>query len=157
MGTWGSGPFDSDAAEDFADGLERLSGQQRVDAIRLVLERVLDARDPENSAPDVVAVAAVVAANVPAGAELPWIDEDYPRMATWLEGVIDAELVALTIRSLAAAVPQAGWYWRSWVDNKQRAEAETMVASIRSVLAGCRTPCSSPGPTRRQRGLHGFL
>jgi len=34
MGTWGTGPFDSDMAEDFVDQLEGLTPERRAEVIR---------------------------------------------------------------------------------------------------------------------------
>src|SRR5258708_37359146 len=73
MGTFGTGPFDSDGALDFLDGLAELHGGQR----REVLERMflVVRNEPEQLErtvfPDeVVAAAAVVAVSLPGGTSI---------------------------------------------------------------------------------------
>lgn len=40
MGTWGTGPFDSDLAADFVDELERLTHQQVIEVLERTFQRV---------------------------------------------------------------------------------------------------------------------
>lgn len=42
MGTWGTGPFDSDLAADFVDELEGLTHQQVIDVLGRAFQRVTD-------------------------------------------------------------------------------------------------------------------
>jgi hypothetical protein len=42
MGTWGTGPFDSDLAADFVDELEGLTHQQVIDVLERAFQRVTD-------------------------------------------------------------------------------------------------------------------
>ncbi|RST16371.1 DUF4259 domain-containing protein [Streptomyces sp. WAC05374] len=44
MGTWGTGPFDSDPAADFVDGLEGLTHQQVIDVVGRAFRRVTESR-----------------------------------------------------------------------------------------------------------------
>ncbi|WP_405820525.1 DUF4259 domain-containing protein [Streptomyces sp. NBC_01390] len=67
MGTWGTGPFDSDLAADFVDELEGLSSGQIIDALNGALQRVADSgtRVDGGDGVEAVAAAALVAAQVP--------------------------------------------------------------------------------------------
>ncbi|MEV3957011.1 DUF4259 domain-containing protein [Streptomyces albogriseolus] len=67
MGTWGIGPFDNDAAADFAAGLDEAGPERRVAMIRDVLVRTIDATGWLADADEAVAAAALVAARCPGG------------------------------------------------------------------------------------------
>ncbi len=67
IGTWGTGPFDNDAAADFAAGLDEAEPERRVTMVRDVLVRTIDARDLLTDADEAVAAAALVAAQCPGG------------------------------------------------------------------------------------------
>ncbi|MER6135683.1 DUF4259 domain-containing protein [Streptomyces sp. NPDC001815] len=42
MGTWGTGPFDSDLAADFVDELEGLTSQKVIEVLERAFQRVTD-------------------------------------------------------------------------------------------------------------------
>ncbi|MYS91943.1 DUF4259 domain-containing protein [Streptomyces sp. SID5464] len=67
MGTWGTGPFDSDLAADFVDELEGLTPQKVIDVLERALHRVTDsgARVDGGDGIEAVAAAAVVASTIP--------------------------------------------------------------------------------------------
>lgn len=67
MGTWGTGPFDSDLAADFVEELEGLSPEQIIDVLPTTLQRVADSgtRMDSGDGVEAVAAAALVAAQVP--------------------------------------------------------------------------------------------
>ncbi|MGV9351439.1 DUF4259 domain-containing protein, partial [Streptomyces spiralis] len=67
MGTWGTGPFDSDLAADFVDGLEGLPPQKIIDVLERALQRVTDsgARVDSGDGVEAVAAAALVASTIP--------------------------------------------------------------------------------------------
>ncbi|GHE96240.1 hypothetical protein GCM10018785_71520 [Streptomyces longispororuber] len=67
MGTWGTGPFDSDLAADFVDELEGLSPQKVIDVLERALQRVTDsgARVDGGDGVEAVAAAALVACTIP--------------------------------------------------------------------------------------------
>lgn len=67
MGTWGTGPFDSDLAADFVDELERCSPEQIIEVLQKALQRVADSgtRVDSGDGVEAVASAALVAAQVP--------------------------------------------------------------------------------------------
>ncbi|MFJ6686300.1 DUF4259 domain-containing protein [Streptomyces werraensis] len=66
MGTWGTGPFDSDLAADFVDELEGLTPEQIIDTLQGSLQRVVDsdARIDGGDGVEAVAAAALVAGQV---------------------------------------------------------------------------------------------
>jgi alpha-glucosidase len=134
VGTWGTGPFDSDAAEDYVDALERMSASERLGALEEIFGRAAMAADDSWREPgELVAAAAVVAANMPLGTSLP-LNEDYEEIPQWLVKPVPDELAASAIRALDAALPAGGWFWRSWTDEGDRIESETMVANLKAVL-----------------------
>lgn len=137
MGTWGTGPFDSDTAEDLADSLEDLPAEERMARVDRVLRRAIDAGDSEKLPGEVIAAAAVIASNLPPGINLPW-NEDYEGISEWLPKPVPTEFTARAIQALDRALPADGWYWRSWTDDNDRREAEDVVNAARSAL------CASP-------------
>lgn len=132
MGTWGVGPFDSDMAEDFVDQLEDLSAVQRAAILESRLERATSG-DPDELLGEVLAAAAVVAANLSAGRNLPW-NEDYPGISEWLSERELGRLIPLAANALEMHFQSDGWYWRSWVDEGERDEANAACESIRRAL-----------------------
>lgn len=132
MGTWGTGPFDSDMAEDFLDRLEGLSAAQRAELIDSRLGRALS-NSSEELPGEVLAAAAVVAASLPSGRDLPW-NEDYPGIDSWLGMEDIRNLAPLAARALEVSFPPDGWFWRSWVDEEERSEARTVFETLRTVL-----------------------
>ncbi|WP_390898813.1 DUF4259 domain-containing protein [Streptomyces cynarae] len=67
MGTWGTGPFDSDLAADFVDELEGLTHQQVIDVLERAFQRVTDSGERVDGGDGVEAVAAgaLVASTLP--------------------------------------------------------------------------------------------
>ncbi|MEV5546293.1 DUF4259 domain-containing protein [Streptomyces sp. NPDC052309] len=136
MGTWGSGPFDSDTAEDFLDELEEQPVPQRLEVIERTFRAAIEAGGSSTSSvlpEEVMAAAAVVAANVPAGRALAW-NEEYPSITEWLAKPIAPPLALSAIRALELTLPADGWFWRSWVDAAEREEAQAAIDSLRAVL-----------------------
>jgi len=132
MGTWGTGPFDSDMAEDFVGQLEGLTPERRAEVIRSRLEHAISDRS-DKLLGEVLAAAAVVAAGLPSGRGLPW-NEDYPGNAAWLPGNDITGLALMADRVLDSHFPSDGWYWRSWVDEDDRAEAILVHERLRQAL-----------------------
>ena len=133
MGTWGTGPFDSDAAEDYVDGLERLPAAQRTAVLARTFRRAIEAGGSERNPGEVIAAAAVVAANMPSGATLSW-NEDYEGISELLIRPISAEFARSAVQALDAALPADGWVWRSWVSDDDRHESEAMVNALKAAL-----------------------
>ncbi|MEU6516190.1 DUF4259 domain-containing protein [Streptomyces sp. NPDC046978] len=67
MGTWGTGPFDSDLAADFVDELEGLTHQQVIDVLGRAFQRVTDSgeRVDGGDGAEAVAAGALVASTLP--------------------------------------------------------------------------------------------
>ncbi|PAX83042.1 hypothetical protein CLM85_05145 [Streptomyces albidoflavus] len=136
MGTWGSGPFDSDTAEDFLDEMEERSAPQRLEVVEHTFRTAIEAGGNSTSSvlpEEVVAAAAVVAANVPTGRSLPW-NEEYPSVTEWLAKPVAPLLASSAIQALELTVPTGGRFWRSWVDADEREEAQAAINSLRAVL-----------------------
>ena len=124
MGTWGPGAFDNDDALDLLDAL---SGQDTA-ARRQVLDQIFrEARvHPENlnftlGAAEVVAVAAVVAAGLPAGGAVAQeiTRHDYDVTALVIPGS-DPELAGAALAALLIAAGHDGAWHRDWTDPRQR-------------------------------------
>ena len=132
MGTWGTGPFDSDTAEDFVDRLEDLPSAQRAERLRARLEKAV--ADGDDKLPgEVLAAAAVVAANLPAGRGLSW-NEDYEGIESWLSRDEAGDLAGLADRALELTFAPDGWYWASWSDAEDSEEARAVHGRLREVL-----------------------
>ncbi|MGV9266658.1 DUF4259 domain-containing protein [Kitasatospora sp. NPDC003701] len=68
MGSWGTGPFDSDHAADFANEVDRARPHQRHTVIQHRLTRYTEAAEPDDYVQDeAIAAAALVAAQCPGG------------------------------------------------------------------------------------------
>jgi hypothetical protein len=67
MGTWGTGPLDSDIAADFVDELEGLTHQQVIDVLGRAFQRVTDSgeRVGGGDGAEAVAAGALVASTLP--------------------------------------------------------------------------------------------
>jgi Domain of unknown function (DUF4259) len=67
MGTWGTGPFDSDLAADFVEKLEGLTQQQVIDVLEAALQRVTGsgARVESGDGAEAVAAGALIASIIP--------------------------------------------------------------------------------------------
>lgn len=136
MGTWGSGPLDSDTAEDFLDELEEQPVSQRLTVVEKTFRSAIEAGGSSNSSvlpEEVMAAAAVVAANIPAGRVLVW-NEEYPSITEWLAKPITPTLASAAIQALDVTLPADSWFWTSWVDASEREEAQAAIDSLRSVL-----------------------
>jgi alpha-glucosidase len=122
MGTWGEGPFGSDTAADVLDELRDTEAADRPS----VLHRLLaDGALPE----EILASAAVVAANLPAGSGLPW-NAEVPEITTWL--VTPSR--DLRERAAGALATLPAWWWSSWKDPADRRRAEREVERMLAVL-----------------------
>lgn len=133
MGTWGTGPFDSDMAEDFVDRLEDLSSAERADRLRARLEKAVSADGDDKLPGEVLAAAAVVAASLPTGRGLPW-NEDYEGVESWLSPDDTGDLARLAEQALVVTLAPDSWYWTSWTDEENSTEARAVHDRLRQVL-----------------------
>jgi hypothetical protein len=135
VGTFGTSPFGSDSALDFVEELQSLVPQGRIDVILRTLEGGAEGNMssldilPE----DVIVAAAVLAANLDGGLEFSW-NEEVDGVSRWLSQPIPHELPSLAIRALDAVIPEGGRWWRSWVDEEDRAKMKESMDQIRAVL-----------------------
>lgn len=138
MGTWGTGPFDSDSAEDFIDQLSSLDERGRTDVIGRVFNTVVNDPDtvmrmfvPE----EVIAGAAIVSASLAGSETYVWIDEDRLCRAYLSRG--NARMLAdVALRALNIVVDDSrGWWSTSWVEQEDRMRAELQLQEIRSLLS----------------------
>ena len=135
MGTWGSGPLDSDTAEDCLEELEDMSPQERKTVIEATFRSVREGGGQPSSAvlpEEVIAAATVVAANTPAGRAISW-HKDYP-IAEWLPKPLGIDLPAKAMEALEAAVSPEGYYWRGWVNPRDGLEARESIDNILAIL-----------------------
>ncbi|GHH57611.1 DUF4259 domain-containing protein [Streptomyces candidus] len=80
MGTWGTGPFDSDRAADFVDELEGLPPEKVIEVLERAFRRVMDCGGcvEGGDGTEAVAAAALVASTIP-GNGMMLDPEDGPR------------------------------------------------------------------------------
>ncbi|PJE98286.1 hypothetical protein CUT44_08445 [Streptomyces carminius] len=134
MGTWGPGPFDSDTAEDYLDELEEKSASGRLVAVTTTFRATTeDGTSSEILPEEVIAAAAVVAANLPAGASLEW-SEDYSDVTDWLPKPVDPILASSAMRALENVFSENESFWRSWVNAEEREEARAELDRVKALL-----------------------
>jgi hypothetical protein len=136
MGTFGTGPFDSDGALDFLDGLADLHGAQR----REVLERMfLVVRDePEQLArtvfPDEV-VAAAAAASLAGGAS---IRQQLANTGYDADAIVvteaDHELAASALNALGRAAGPDGPWHHGWTSPDDAVRARQTTEQLAAIL-----------------------
>ncbi|MFD3472334.1 DUF4259 domain-containing protein [Streptomyces sp. NPDC058682] len=129
MGTWGTGPFDSDIAGDFTDRIRGLPPQRLVSALEEALRRVADSgpRVDGGDGAEAVAAAALVAAQIP-GSDLVIDPDDRPDEP--LPGVPDA-LCGLASEALHRVLEEGSELASGWVDTN---EADQWSRGVRSIL-----------------------
>jgi hypothetical protein len=131
VGTWGAGPFANDSADELVQSLEGATPTERSSALTEVLEAGV--RDGEDADPsEIVAAAAIVVASLPGrGLE----GEGHPQVEGWLDARTAADVLRpLAARALEACLPDDGWYWESWTDDGDRAQARALVGHLVEVL-----------------------
>ncbi|WP_435240751.1 DUF4259 domain-containing protein [Streptomyces cucumeris] len=119
MGTWGTGPFDSDIAGDFVDSLAALAPEQIADTLEKALRRVVDSstRVEGGDGSEAVAAAALIAAQVP-GAGIAIDSED--ELAAPLPE-LPCSLRELARDALRRVVQSESELATGWVDNADAA------------------------------------
>ncbi|MEV7413279.1 DUF4259 domain-containing protein [Streptomyces althioticus] len=133
MGTWGPGPFDSDTAEDYLDELEEQPASGRLAAVTTTFRATSEGGTSEVLPEEVMAAAAVVAANLPAGASLEW-SEDYSGVTDWLPKPIDSSLASSAMQALESVFSENESFWRSWVNEEEREEARAELDRVKALL-----------------------
>ncbi|GGM09588.1 hypothetical protein GCM10010129_61910 [Streptomyces fumigatiscleroticus] len=141
MGTWGSGPFDSDTAEDTLEELDGMSPEERKVAMLSTFRSAREGRGSPSSAvlpEEVIVAAAVVAANTPAGVTISWHD-DYS-IEEWLTKPVEGDVALEAVEAVESALPPDGWYWDGWVNPADRAKAREWIDRILDILRSAGRP-----------------
>ncbi len=138
MGTWGTGPFDSDDALDLLDKLAEQDGAGRCETLGRIFRRVRDHPEDMNWAygpGEVVAAVAVVAAALPTGGAVMQeiVGHGYEATAILVPGndpaLADAALAALLI----AAGHDGAWH-EGWTDPGKAQQARQTTSHLASVF-----------------------
>ncbi|WP_030940641.1 MULTISPECIES: DUF4259 domain-containing protein [Streptomyces] len=135
MGTWGTGPFDSDLAADFVDELEGLTHQQVIDVLERAFQRVTASGERVDGGAGVEAVAAgaLVASTLPDSPIV--IDpDDSPREPL---PELPASLRASVRRALDRVLQDGSEVATGWVDS---ADADQWRQEVRQILEALATP-----------------
>jgi hypothetical protein len=130
MGTWDTGPFDNDAAADFADDLDDAKPEEREALIRGVLTRTVNATGWLTEGDEAVAAAALIAAQCPDGEP---IDTPYgPEEPT---PAFSDDLRTLADRTLARIVSEEAGSASNWVNPEDWKQWRANLNRLRTVLA----------------------
>ena len=132
MGTWGTGPFDSDLAADFVDDLERRSPEQISEVLQKTLQRVADSgtRVDSGDGVEAVAAAALVAAQVP-GSGIVIDPDDGPKEPL---PQLPVSLRALARRALTRVMEDGSELTQGWVGSNDAIAWHQEVQSILDAL-----------------------
>ncbi|MBX4177309.1 DUF4259 domain-containing protein [Streptomyces geysiriensis] len=135
MGTWGTGPFDSDLAADFVDELERLTHHQVIEVLERTFQRVTDSEERIDSGDgaEAVAAGALVASTLPDSPIV--IDPDDSPSQPLPE--LPASLRASARPALDRVLQDGSDMAISWVDS---ADAEQWRQEVRQILRALETP-----------------
>ncbi|MCA2201150.1 DUF4259 domain-containing protein [Streptomyces sp. SMS_SU21] len=128
-GTWGTGPFDNDAAADFAAGLDEAEPERRVAMVRYVLVRTIDATDLLTDTDEAVAAAALVAAQCPGGAPVDPDDGPQEPMPAF-----PGQLRKLAHEALARIATDPCGPSPNWVDPDDAKQGQALLTRLRTVL-----------------------
>ncbi|WP_129773507.1 DUF4259 domain-containing protein [Streptomyces sp. L-9-10] len=135
MGTWGTGPFDSDLAADFVDGLAELTHPQVIDVLGRAFQRVTDSgeRVDGGDGAEAVAAGALVASTLPDSPIV--IDpDDGPRESL---PTLPAFLRASARLALDRVLQGGSEMATGWVDS---AEAHQWRQEVRQILQALEAP-----------------
>lgn len=138
MGTWGTGPFSSDGALDFIDGLADQPTGQRRQILEQIFFRARDRPDllgwkffPD----EIVAAAAVVAASLPGGEDF---RHDLASQGYDVDAILvpapDHELNASALQALLIAAGRTGPWHDGWSDPETAAQARHTTDQVASIL-----------------------
>lgn len=132
MGTWGTGPFDSDLAADFVEELEALSPEQIIHVLQKTLQRVADSGTRVDSGDGVqaVAAAALIAAQIP-GSGIVIDPDDGPKEPL---PQLPLSLRALAHRALHRVTEDGSELMQGWVDSNDATAWRQEVRLIRDAL-----------------------
>lgn len=135
MGTWGTGPFDSDLAADFVDALDGLTHQRVIDVLERAFHRVTDSgeRVDSGNGAEAVAAGALVASTLPDSPIV--IDpDDGPRKPL---PELPASLRASARLALDRVLQGGSEMATGWVDS---ADADQWRQEVRQILQALEPP-----------------
>lgn len=128
MGTWGTGPFDNDAAADFAGDLDDASPGEREALVRGVLTRTVKAMGYPGEAPEAVAAAALIAAQCPGGEPVDTVYGPEQPLLAFPQNLRDLAAQALD------RVMADEWWSETWIDPADARQWLASVKALRNVL-----------------------
>ncbi|WP_340563490.1 DUF4259 domain-containing protein [Streptomyces sp. GSL17-111] len=135
MGTWGTGPFDSDLAADFVDELEELTRQQTIDVLERAFQRVTDSKElvDGGEGAEAVAAGALVASTLPHSSIV--IDpDDGPRQPL---SELPTSLRASARLALDRVLRDGSEIATGWMDS---GDADRWRREVRQILRALETP-----------------
>jgi hypothetical protein len=130
VGTWGSGPFDSDYAADFVDQLEASDLDAQLRLVRDTLERMARSTGRVEDGAEAVAAAAVVAGQCPGG-------ERYASAGDALKGSLvrfPAGLRPLAAAALTRALDEDSGMSAGWVSQDDATAWRAELEQVRALL-----------------------
>ncbi|WP_395576895.1 DUF4259 domain-containing protein [Streptomyces sp. BK79] len=132
MGTWGTGPFDSDLAADFVDELEGLTSQKVIEVLEQAFQRVTDpgARVDGGDGTEAVAAAALVASTIP-GSGIVIDPDDGPREPL---PQLPLALRSSAVLALQCVLQDGSELLTGWVDSDDAAQWRHEVQRIAEAL-----------------------
>jgi hypothetical protein len=137
VGTFGTGPFDSDDALDLVDQLAD-QPDQRCEVLEHLFFRVRDrpgSLDREFSACEVVAAAAIVAASLPGGEE---IRQELADLAYDVDAILvpapDGELIDSARQALLFVAGRDGAWYHGWITPEAAAQARQTTNHLTAIF-----------------------
>ncbi|MFG2981445.1 DUF4259 domain-containing protein [Streptomyces sp. NPDC048258] len=132
MGTWGTGPFDSDMAADFVDGLAGMATGQVIEAMTRAFQRVVDSgsRVDGGDGAEAIAAAALIACQIP-GSQVVIDPDDGPAEPL---PVLPISLRPEAGRALRRVLEDGSEMAEGWVDGTDAEEWRAMVQTITRAL-----------------------
>ena len=139
VGTFGTGPFDSDDALDLVDQLTDQPGQHD-EVLRRLLYRVRDrpgSLDREFSAGEVLAAAAIVAASLPGGEG---IQQKLDDLAYDVDAILipapDGELIDAARQALLFVAGRDGAWHAGWINPETATQARQTSNHLAAIFLG---------------------
>lgn len=131
MGTWGTGPFDSDMAADFVDGLAGMSTEQVIEAMTRAFQRVVNSGSHVDGGDGAEAIAAAALIASHPGSQVEIDPDDGPA------GPLPALPISLRPeagRALRRVLEDGSQMSEGWVESTEAEEWRAMVQTITRTL-----------------------
>lgn len=133
MAAWGPGPFDNDAAAQWAGQFDDADPDERLSLVRGALHAVLDG-DGLDGEWEAIAAATVVAALVPDGLAVDAANSPVTLAAD--STTVDGELRALALDALRRVSSQGSPWYRQWSEAGRLDEASSSLQPVVAALRG---------------------